>query len=254
MGSDRGPVDNQGYYDCLGVSKGADDNAIKKAYRRLAVKLHPDKEGGDPERFKELGEAYAVLSDPDKRRTYDQYGKAALDGSGGGSAPQSTDFAEDIFSALFGGGGGRRRGGAGGAGGGFRSAPRAPDATYELEVPLADLYSGATRRVRVWTQKVGGGGGAPVRAPKDVDIVIERGMRAGAAVVLKGEQDPGIPGIAPGDLVFVLREAPPDANGGGFTRVGDHLVVDVELTLAEALLGFCRPLCHLDGTTIKVRG
>eukprot|EP00611_Tribonema_gayanum_P001006 TRINITY_DN10769_c0_g1_i1.p1 TRINITY_DN10769_c0_g1~~TRINITY_DN10769_c0_g1_i1.p1 ORF type:complete len:171 (-),score=24.51 TRINITY_DN10769_c0_g1_i1:241-753(-) len=76
MGGDRGPVDNQGYYDCLGVSKGADDNAIKKAYRRLAVKLHPDKEGGDPERFKELGEAYAVLSDPDKRRTYDQYGKA----------------------------------------------------------------------------------------------------------------------------------------------------------------------------------
>lgn len=102
------------YYEVLGVDKNADDAAIKKAYRVLAKKYHPDMNPGDAEaekKFKEASEAYAVLSDPEKRRQYDQYGHAAFDGAGGagGFDFSGMDF-YDIFGDLFGGmfGGGRR--------------------------------------------------------------------------------------------------------------------------------------------------
>ena len=108
------------YYEVLGVEKSADDAAIKKAYRALAKKYHPDMNPGDAEaekKFKEASEAYAVLSDPEKRRQYDQYGHAAFDGAGGaggfgGFDFNSADFGDifgDIFGDLF--GGGRRSGG-----------------------------------------------------------------------------------------------------------------------------------------------
>ena len=95
------------YYEVLGVDKNADDAAIKKAYRVLAKKYHPDMNPGDKEaeqKFKEASEAYAILSDPEKRRQYDQYGHAAFDGAGGagGFDFNSMDFG-DIFGDLFGG-------------------------------------------------------------------------------------------------------------------------------------------------------
>ena len=106
------------YYEVLGVAKDADDNALKHAYRALAKKYHPDMNPGDKEaeaKFKEATEAYAVLSDPEKRKMYDQYGHAAFDGTGGASGFQDFDFSDifgsmgmggmgDIFSELFGGG------------------------------------------------------------------------------------------------------------------------------------------------------
>lgn len=105
------------YYEVLGVDKGADDAAIKKAYRVLAKKYHPDMNPGDAEaekKFKEASEAYAVLSDPDKRRQYDQFGHAAFEGGagGGGFDFSGADFGDifgDIFGDLFGGGGRRSR-------------------------------------------------------------------------------------------------------------------------------------------------
>ena len=109
------------YYEVLGVDKNADDAAIKKAYRALAKKYHPDMNPGDAEaekKFKEASEAYAVLSDPEKRRQYDQYGHAAFEGGGaggfGGFDFSGTDFS-DIFGDIFGDffGGGRGRGGRG---------------------------------------------------------------------------------------------------------------------------------------------
>ncbi|MBR4758974.1 MAG: molecular chaperone DnaJ [Lachnospiraceae bacterium] len=111
------------YYEVLGVEKNADDATIKKAYRQLAKKYHPDMNPGDAEaekKFKEAGEAYAVLSDPDKRKQYDQYGHAAFEPGGGaygGFDFGSMDFADifgDIFGDLFGSGGGRRRSSNGG--------------------------------------------------------------------------------------------------------------------------------------------
>ena len=112
------------YYEVLGISKDADDGAIKKAYRVLAKKYHPDMNPGDAEaekKFKEASEAYAVLSDPEKRRQYDQFGHAAFEGGAGGggfggfdfSGTDFTDIFGDIFGDLFGGG---RRSGRGGSG------------------------------------------------------------------------------------------------------------------------------------------
>ena len=109
------------YYEVLGVSRDADDATLKKAYRQLAKKYHPDMNPGDAEaerKFKEASEAYAVLSDPDKRRQYDQFGHAAFEGGGAGGAGgfggfdfSGADFSDifgDIFGDFFGGG---RRGG-----------------------------------------------------------------------------------------------------------------------------------------------
>ena len=112
-------ADKRDYYEVLGVDKNADDAAIKSAYRKLAKKYHPDMNPGDAEaeaKFKEASEAYAVLSDADKRRQYDQFGHAAFDGAGGGSGFDfsGADFSDfsDIFGDIFGSffGGGARRG------------------------------------------------------------------------------------------------------------------------------------------------
>ena len=101
------------YYEVLGVPKDADEAALKKAYRALAKKYHPDANPGDKEaeaKFKEASEAYSILSDPEKRRQYDQFGHAAFDGPGGGGGGgfygNAADFS-DIFGDLFGDGGGR---------------------------------------------------------------------------------------------------------------------------------------------------
>ena len=105
------------YYEVLGVDKNADDAALKKAYRALAKKYHPDMNPGDKEaekKFKEASEAYAVLSDAEKRRQYDQYGHAAFEQGGGPGGFGGFDFSDmggfgDIFESFFGGGGSSRR-------------------------------------------------------------------------------------------------------------------------------------------------
>ena len=112
-------ADKRDYYEVLGVPKGADDAAIKKAFRAVAKKYHPDMHPGDKEceeKFKEAQEAYAVLSDPEKRRQYDQFGHAAFDGAGGAggfdfSGMDFSDIFGDIFGDFFGGGGSRNNNG-----------------------------------------------------------------------------------------------------------------------------------------------
>jgi molecular chaperone DnaJ len=130
------------YYEILGVQNGADEAELKKAYRKLALQFHPDRNADDPqaeERFKELSEAYAVLSDPQKRSRYDQFGHAGLGGAGG----QGPDFGDlggfgdvfnDLFGDIFGGsGGGRRRRGRG---------QRGADLRYNLELDLEQVLEG----------------------------------------------------------------------------------------------------------------
>src|ERR1700752_1252107 len=99
------------YYEVLGVSRGASNEEVKRAYPKLAMKYHPDRNGGDKaaeERFKEIGEAYSVLSDPEKRQRYDAFGHAGAGMPDFGSF--SFDSAVDLFDMFFGGGSGRRRG------------------------------------------------------------------------------------------------------------------------------------------------
>src|SRR6201998_4773716 len=127
------------YYEVLGVSRGASAEDIKKSYRKLAVKYHPDKNPGDKaaeEKFKELGEAYEVLCDPNKRAAYDQYGHAAFDRRAGGGFSRSGGFYDpyDIFREVFGGGSIFEDL----FGGGGRSDPTQPqrgdDLRYDMEI------------------------------------------------------------------------------------------------------------------------
>ena len=133
------PVDNSKLYAQLGVSKDADENEIKKAYKKAALKYHPDKPGGDVEKFKEVSRAYEVLSNADKRAAYDQGGEDAIDGSGGGG--EGPDMS-DIFGAMFGGGGGGKSRGGGGK-------QKARDMTHNLTVELSDLYKGKDVKLKI---------------------------------------------------------------------------------------------------------
>src|SRR5260221_1596610 len=144
------------YYDILGVQRDADEEEIKKAYRKLAVKFHPDKNPGDKaaeESFKELGEAYEVLNDPQKRAAYDQYGHAAFDRRAGGFG-RSGGFHDpfDIFREVFGSGGG------GGIfedlfGGGTQRDPSQPqrgdDLRYDMEIAFEEAAHGAEKEISV---------------------------------------------------------------------------------------------------------
>ncbi|KAL8166731.1 hypothetical protein V2J09_008230 [Rumex salicifolius] len=132
--------DNTKYYEVLGVSKSASEDDLKKAYRKAAMKNHPDK-GGDPEKFKELSHAYEVLSDPEKREIYDQYGEDALKEGMGGAGGGHDPF--DIFQSFF---GGNPFGGGGGSSRGRRQR-RGEDVIHPLKVSLEDLYNGTSKKL-----------------------------------------------------------------------------------------------------------
>ncbi|MCB1706866.1 MAG: molecular chaperone DnaJ [Halioglobus sp.] len=134
------------YYEVLGVSKSADEKEIKKAYRREAMKHHPDRNPDDPSaegKFKEATEAYDVLMDPRKRSAYDQYGHAGVDqsmgGGGGFGGDNFSDIFGDVFGDIFGGGGGRGRGG----------PQRGSDLRYTLDISLENAVKGTTVEIRV---------------------------------------------------------------------------------------------------------
>ena len=135
------------YYDVLGVARGADDDKLKKAYRRLAMKYHPDRnpdDGAAEESFKEAKEAYDVLSDPRKRGAYDQFGHAGVDTSsaagGGFGAGGFRDVFDEVFGDIFGNRGGRER------------VYRGADLRYRLELGLEEAVFGATTKIRVPTR------------------------------------------------------------------------------------------------------
>jgi molecular chaperone DnaJ len=153
------PTAKRDYYEVLEVSKTATADEIKKAYRKAALKHHPDKNPGDKEaetKFKECAEAYEVLSDPEKRSRYDQYGHEGLRGTTMHDySHMDVNSIEDLFSAFFGGDvfGGRRRGGGGGGGGGSRQT-RGYDLETQTQVSLQEVASGCERQIDFTRQDV----------------------------------------------------------------------------------------------------
>jgi len=156
------------FYDVLGVKPTANDSELKKAYRKLALKYHPDKntEPGAGEKFKEISMAYETLADPEKRKIYDQHGEQGIKEGGGGGGFHSP---MDIFDMFFGGGGGMG-GMFGGMGGGRRGPKRTKNLMHQLSVSLEDMYNGTTRKLALQKnvicdacEGVGGKEGAVIR-------------------------------------------------------------------------------------------
>jgi molecular chaperone DnaJ len=170
------------FYDILGVQKGADEKALKTAYRNQAKKLHPDANPGDKTadaKFKELNEAYDILKDPQKKAAYDRFGHQAFEGNhaGGGRGPggagfgpefnsSMSDIFEDLFGDFMGGQGGQRGRGQRGGGGATRGA----DLRYNMEISLTEAFSGKTAQIRVPTSVAcdtcKGSGAKPGTSPK----------------------------------------------------------------------------------------
>jgi len=215
-------VATKDYYQILGVSKTATDDDIRKKYRSLARKHHPDLNPGDKsaeDRFKEINEAYGVLSDADKRKQYDHPAPPPrTNGSGGfhqsnyaDGEGQEPDFS-DFFASAFGGRGRAT----------FRMAGQDVNATITLT--LEDAHHGVVRSINL------SGGGAKV---KSLDVTIPRGVRDGSVIRLAGQGEPGSEGAAPGDLYLHVEIEPHPT----FQLLGDDLQVDLPVTPWEAMLG-----------------
>jgi molecular chaperone DnaJ len=257
------------FYAILGVPQDADAAQVKKAYRKLARKHHPDQNPGDAaaeQRFKDIGEANSVLSDPEQRREYDAIRQMARGGArftAGGPGGAAAGGFEDVFSSMFGGGGagggtrvrystggagqpnledilgGMFGGGAGPAYGGF-GAPAGPrkgaDLAARTTLSFRDAVGGSTV-----TLGTADGGHITTRIPA--------GVKDGQKIRLRGKGQPGDSGAPAGDLILTVAVEPHPV----FGREGDNLTVDLPVTFAEAALGATVAVPTLDGGSVKVK-
>ncbi|MGD2065179.1 MAG: DnaJ C-terminal domain-containing protein [Dehalococcoidia bacterium] len=261
------------YYQILGVSRNASEKEIKQAYRRLARKYHPDINPGDKSaeaKFKEINEAHEVLSNPEKRKKYDQFGeqweyadqfaksagqeRVRWDFGRGGTSFEYGDVSGfgDIFSSLFGdsGIGSRAK----------RGPRRGQDVESLIEVTLEEAYHGSTRLMQLQTQEpctaCGGTGAVGNRVcticngaggkitPKRLEVKIPAGVKDGSRIRIAGEGGPGLTGGSKGDLYLVVKVLPNKL----FERKGDDLHTEVSVPLATAILGGEVKLSTLNGS------
>eukprot|EP00250_Pteridium_aquilinum_P009140 c18467_g1_i1 orf=397-1437(-) len=267
---------SKSYYDILQVPKSASDDQIKKSFRKLALKFHPDKNPGNEEatkRFAEINNAYEVLIDREKRNIYDQYGEEGLKqnnarGGGGGGG-----FAQDIFRQFFGGGmGGDEE---------EDKTPKGDDVVVEIFASLEDLYSGNTMKIwreknvlkpapgkrdcncknEVFHKQIGPGmfqqftqqvceKCSNVKFEREgyhVTLDIEKGTPDGHEVVFYEDGEPVIDGD-PGDLKFKIFTQ----KHNRFKREGNHLHMTITISLLDALVGFEKDITHLDGHKVSI--
>eukprot|EP00250_Pteridium_aquilinum_P017149 c23476_g2_i1 orf=350-1366(-) len=268
------------YYNVLKVGRTASEDDLKKAYRRLAMKWHPDKNPSNKKeaeaKFKKISEAYEVLSDSNKRSIYDRYGEEGLKdmpvdttpgGYASGSSSSSYKFnpktSEDLFSEVFGG----FNPFASTNGPSFSRSKSAHSPSYsnfhegsssssgsrkaqpvenKLPCTLEDLYNGAERKMKI-TRNVLGVGGKQTTVEEILFINIKPGWKDGTSITFpeKGHEQPG---VVPADMIFVVQEKPHEI----FKRDGSDLVMVQKISLAEALGGSTLSIPSLNGRTLSV--
>ncbi|KDP21245.1 hypothetical protein JCGZ_21716 [Jatropha curcas] len=259
------------YYNLLKVNRKATDDDLKRSYKRLAMKWHPDKNPVNKKeaeaKFKQISEAYDVLSDPQKRQIYDLYGEEGLksfefggpgdDGKTSTTTPNTTfrfnaRDADDIFNEIFGGSGGAA-GGESGKSGFYRNGEtgnqgykKAAAVESKLICSLEELYKGARRKMRI-SRSVPDDFGKAKTVEEILKIDIKPGWKKGTKITFpeKGNQEPG---VIPADLIFVVDEKPHAV----FKRDGNDLVVNKKISLLEALTGKTFDLTTLDGRYLTI--
>ncbi|EUD69566.1 DnaJ like subfamily B member 4 [Plasmodium inui San Antonio 1] len=266
------------YYSVLGVPRDATEDDIKKAYRKLALKWHPDKhldendKNAAEEKFKTISEAYDVLSDPDKRKTYDLYGEEGIKGNTSGDDVnffnEEIDPA-DLFNKFFSSNNtfsftsvfddefpafssfvhnmGSKRGRFSGSSG--RNAEGYKSETYEVSLPLSleELYNGCKKKLKITRKRFNG-----TQSYDDVKLVtidVNAGWKEGTTITFYGEGDQSSPSVQPGDLIFKVKAKKHDR----FVRQGNDLIYKCHVTLDKALTGFQFTVKSLDNRDINIR-
>lgn len=226
------------YYKILGVEKNATKDEIKKAFRKLAAQHHPDK-GGDEAKFKEVGEAYAVLSDDKKRAQYDQFGSAGANGQGfGGFDFNGFDFSNfgggqgvefdlgDIFNQFFGGGG-------------FRRQRKGANIQIDVDLDFKESVLGTKKKISFYKNKE--------NKKTEIEVDIPAGIENKQILKVPGKGEPINDGI-PGDLYIHVYVRPHEK----LQKNGAHLVQSLEVSITEAVLGTKKEIETIDGT-LKIK-
>lgn len=233
------------FYKILGVAKDVSEAELKKVYRKLARQFHPDSNPGDAKaeaRFKEISEAYTVLSDKTQRSEYDaiRAGGGGARFSGAGPNMGGAGF-EDVFSNLFGGG----RGGAGGFGGagfpggfggGFGGPTPGADLTASVTIDFIDGVKGTTKKLSF-------------HGGEDISFKVPAGITDGAKIKLRGRGQPSMNGGPNGDMLVTVNVKPHPV----FSRDGNNIRVSVPVTFAEAALGATIQVPTLGGEPVKLK-